>query len=121
MLSLLSYSILGAFGLILLILVIVLRECLEGLGPMLFRATSLASQILMLAAILALCCQRDQPGIPVESTIRVVGGIILFVSGLYLEGKGTFDLGLKRSVGGVCVEMYSLLRAYITSSGIRRI
>lgn len=97
-----TYSALGAFGLLALIVAIVFREHIEQHYRVIFRLASVMSQILLLLSIIELVCCPQQPKHPLPSTARIVIGAALFAIGICLEVKGTLDLGMLGSMGGVC-------------------
>jgi len=56
----------------------------------------------LLVAIVLLCIYPNQPGVPLPDEVKFFLGLILLSFGLALETRGSMDLGVKRSVGGVC-------------------
>ena len=96
------YAALGVPGFLSLVASLAFRESLERRHAWFFKLSSTASQVLPLASLILLCTYPNQPRIPLPREVRLALGALLLASGFSLELKGTLDMGLERSMGGVC-------------------
>jgi len=69
-----------------------------------FSFASNMPQILLAISILPFCFYPSQPRINLPRTAELALGALLFVAGMAIETKGSLDLGVNRSMGGVCGE-----------------
>ena len=98
------FVFLGVLSFLFLDIALAFRSFFEKRHTWFFFLASNMSQILLAISILAFCFYPSQPRINLPRTVELALGALLFVAGMAVETKGSLDLGVRRSMGGVCGE-----------------